>query len=156
VDCTQITDTLFVGTMPESADYDALRDLGVQLVINMRFERRLRPDPHDPPLSFLWLPTIDHPLFPIPLRSLRRGADAALDMIQAGGNVYTCCHAGVHRSVAMAAVILIAQGYPADEAMALIKVRRKVADPYVWYIRWRINRFAASWENQQCRSIHST
>jgi protein tyrosine phosphatase (PTP) superfamily phosphohydrolase (DUF442 family) len=156
VDYTQITNTLFIGTTPGSADYDALRELGVRLVINMRFERRLRPDPRDPPLSILWLRTIDNPLFPIPLRNLRRGAEAALATIKAGGKVYACCRAGVHRSVTMAAAILIAQGYPADEAMALIKARRKVADPYVWYIRRRINRFAATWENQQCRSIRST
>ena len=156
MDYSQISDTLAIGTSPKSGDYDALRELGVRFVINMRFARRLRPDPLDPPLSILCLRTLDNPLFPIPLRSLRRGVEATLVTSKAGGKVYACCRAGAHRSVTMAAAILIAQGCPADEALALIKARRKVADPYVWYIRWRINRFAAAWEIQQCRSIRST
>jgi len=51
-----------------------------------------------------------------------------------------------HRGVAMGAAILIAQGLPAVEAMQLIKQRRAVADPYIWYIRRRIERFAQRWQ----------
>lgn len=149
MDFSQITDTLFVGTTPQSSDYDTLRELGVRLVINMRGERRPYPDPHAPPVPVLWLRTFDMPLLPIPLRSLRRGVRAALATMEAGGRVYTHCAGGVHRSVAMAAAILIAQGHPPEEAMQLIKERRPPADPDAWHIRWRIKRFAATWENQQ-------
>jgi protein tyrosine phosphatase (PTP) superfamily phosphohydrolase (DUF442 family) len=146
VDCSPITDSLFVGNTPGLRDYDVLRDLGIRLVINMRADHRLPPDPHNPPLTILWLRTFDTPFLPIPMRALRRGAHAALETIASGGKVYTHCAYGRHRSVAMAAAILIAQGMTADDAMRRIKQGRPVADPGAWYIRWRIKRFAATWK----------
>ena len=127
-------------------DYQRLRDLGVRLIINMRWEHRLRPDPHVQPLSLLWLRTIDSPLFPIPIRALQRGVLAALETIRAGGKVYAHCAGGRHRGVAMGAAVLIAQGHSPREAMDLIKAKRRVADPDIFYIRWRILRFARQWE----------
>ena len=127
-------------------DYQRLRDLGVRLIINMRWEHRLRPDPHVQPLSLLWLRTIDSPLFPIPIRALQRGVLAALETIRAGGKVYAHCAGGRHRGVAMGAAVLIAQGHNPREAMDLIKAKRRVADPDIFYIRWRILRFARQWE----------
>ena len=146
MDLSQITDTLFIGTTPDVEDYPFLRELGVELVINMRFERPPKRDPHPFPLRFLWLPTFDNPLLPIPLCALRRGVPPALETMTHGGRVYVHCAAGVHRSVAMAAAIMIAQGRSAENAMALIKARRQVADPNIWYIRRRIERFAQTWE----------
>jgi hypothetical protein len=37
---SNITDDLFIGTTPLASDYDGLRELGIQLIINMRFSRR--------------------------------------------------------------------------------------------------------------------
>ncbi len=139
---SQITEDLFVGTTPRPRDYDELRSLGVTLVINMRLERWPRRDTHPSPLAFKWYPTLDNPLFPIPIFMLHRGARAALEAIEAGGKVYVHCQAGRHRSVAMAASILIAQGMDASSAMELIKSCREIADPDIWYIRRRIERFA--------------
>ena len=45
----------------------------------------------------------------------------------------------------MAAAILIGMGFTADEAMKLISLRRKAADPYKFYIRWRIRIFETWW-----------
>lgn len=146
MDYSNITEELLVGTTPTVMDYDLLRSLGVGLVINMRFERRPYPDLHVPPLKFLWLPTIDWPLFPIPISMLRRGAQLALETIQAGSRVFTHCAGGRHRGVAMGAAVLIARGYAAEEAMRLIASRRKVADPQAFYIRSRILRFAKHWQ----------
>lgn len=146
MDYSRITGDLFIGTTPLVKDYPSLRDLGVRLVINMRWEHRLRPDPHPEPLCLLWFRTIDSPFFPIPIRTLRRGARAALETIHAGGKVYAHCAGGRHRGVAMGAAILIAQGYDAREAMALIKRKRGVADPEVFYIRWRIMGFERKWK----------
>jgi protein tyrosine phosphatase (PTP) superfamily phosphohydrolase (DUF442 family) len=143
---SRITDDLFIGTTPKTEDYQRLLDLGVRLVINMRWEHRLRPDRHAEPLSFLWLRTIDSPFFPIPIRALQRGALAALETILAGGKVYAHCAGGRHRGVAMGAAVLIAQGYDPREAMELIKSKRRVADPDVFYIRNRILRFARQWK----------
>jgi protein-tyrosine phosphatase len=136
---------LFIGTTPDVEDYARLRDLGVRLVINMRAERRPYPDPNTPPLDLLWLPTFDNPLFLIPIRSLRLGVLAALETIQNGGKVYAHCQNGRHRGVAMGAAILIALGYDPLEAMELIKDRRTISDPFVFYIRSRILRFARQW-----------
>jgi hypothetical protein len=145
MDFSQITDDLLVGTTPAVSDYDLLRSLGVGLVINMRIEKRPTPDIHQPPLRFLWLPTIDWPLFPIPLNMLKRGAQLALETIRSGKRVFTHCAGGRHRGVAMGAAILIAGGMDPEAAMHLITSRRRVADPQVFYIRNRILRFAQLW-----------
>jgi hypothetical protein len=145
VDYSQITDQIYVGTTPGPEDYHILRELGVGLVINMRVERRPLPDPHQPPLPVLWLPTFDTPLLPIPIRTLHRGVTAALKVLKGGRGVYCHCAAGVHRSAAMGAAILIATGYSFEEAIRLIKLQRSVSDPHTWYIRRRIERFADSW-----------
>lgn len=149
MDLSKITPDLFIGTTPSVGDYARLHELGVKLVINMRWEHRPRPDPHNPPLSFLWLRTIDSPFFPIPLRALQRGAQAALEAIRNGGKVYAHCAGGRHRGVAMGAAILIAQGYKAEDAMQLIKSCRAYADPHAFYIRPRILRFARQWNGDK-------
>jgi len=142
---SKITENLFIGDTPRRDEYDHLRNLGVRLVINMRFDRRPAIDLHQPPLDFLWLRTFDNPVLPIPIRSLMRGVHAALGTIREGGKVYTHCARGRHRGVAMGAAILIALGYYPDEAIELIKVQRPIADPDVFYIRRRILRFALTW-----------
>jgi protein tyrosine phosphatase (PTP) superfamily phosphohydrolase (DUF442 family) len=65
---SQITDHLFIGSTPSINDYNRLRELGIRLIINMRFTRGPQPDPHHRPISTLWLRSIDSPFFP-PLRS---------------------------------------------------------------------------------------
>jgi protein-tyrosine phosphatase len=144
---SKITEDLYIGTTPSSADYDELRKLGVGLVINMRIERRPYPDRSEEPMETLWLPTFDSPLVPIPIRALHRGAEKALETIGKGEKVYVHCAQGIHRGVAMGAAILIAQGCSPDEAIALIEERRRVADPRARYIERRIRRFAEKWED---------
>ncbi|MDO9129385.1 MAG: dual specificity protein phosphatase [Anaerolineales bacterium] len=146
MDLSRISDNLFIGTTPSAQDYDHLRGLGVRLVINMRIEKRPAADLHNPPLKFLWLPTIDNPLFLIPMRFLQHGARAGLETIQSGGKVYAHCAKGRHRGVAMGAAILVAQGYAPEAAMRLIKSQRPSADPDIFYIRSRILRFARQWQ----------
>ncbi|NTU56871.1 MAG: dual specificity protein phosphatase family protein [Anaerolineales bacterium] len=150
---SQITDHLFIGNTPSISDYERLRELGVRLIINMRFSRGPKPDPHPfgdaqgrhQPISTLWLRSIDSPFFPISIQKLIRGAQAALETIRAGGSVYTHCAYGRHRGVAMGACVLIAQGFDPKAAMDLILQRRPVADPYAYYIRPRILKFANEW-----------
>jgi len=146
---SSITDELFIGTTPAVTDYDGLRELGVKLIINMRFGVRLQPDPHVPPIALLWLPTIDSPFFPLPIHKLMQGAHSALRTVEDGGKVYVHCAFGRHRGVAMGACILIALGYDPQEAMELIRSRRAVADPFAFYIRSRILHFARRWEKSE-------
>ena len=145
MDFSQITQDLFIGTTPEARDYDQLRQLGVRLVINMRRSRGPRPDLHPDALAFLGLRSIDSPLLLIHVRKLMRGAHTALEPIRQGGKVYSHCAAGRHRSVAMGASILIAQGYTPLSAIELIKQQRPVSDPDIFYIRNRIFQFARLW-----------
>ncbi len=142
---SRITDNLYIGTTPKAKDYDLLRELGVKLVINMRIGFPPNRDPHTPPIRSLWLPAIDSPIFPIPIRHLQIGVREALKVIEGGGVVYTHCSKGRHRGVAMGACILIAQGKPPEEAMQLIEQQRPVADLQAWYIQRRIRRFARQW-----------
>lgn len=140
-----ITDDIFIGNTPALTDYDQLRALGVRLIINMRFSLGPKPDSHHEPIATLWLPSLDSPFFPISIPKLIRGAQTALATIRDGGKVYTHCAYGRHRGVAMGACILIAQGYAPHDAMQLIKERRIVADPFAFYIRSRILKFANEW-----------
>jgi hypothetical protein len=144
-----ITDNLFVGTSPTRRDFETLRELGVSLVINMRWVPYPRPLVGDPSIRYMWLHTFDNPFLPIPLRSLLKGVQEALKEIQSGGKVYTHCAKGRHRSAAMAAAILIAQGTDPFEAIRLIKERRPIADPNIFYIRRRIELFARHWSDIQ-------
>jgi len=143
---SSITNDLFIGTMPSADDYACLRDLGVKLVINMRFALGPRPDPNPAPIKTLWLRSIDSPFFPISIRKLTDGAQAALQVIREGGKVYTHCAYGRHRGVAMGACVLIALGYDPQSAMELIQEKRSVADPFAYYIRPRILQFASQWD----------
>jgi hypothetical protein len=142
---SKITDDLFIGSMPLIHHYDQLRDLGVRLIINMRFSLAPRPDAHEIPIRTLWLRSVDSPIFPISISKLMLGAQTALATIHDGGRVYTHCAYGRHRGVAMGACILIAQGYDPQAAMELIAARRSVADPFAYYIRPRILKFAKEW-----------
>jgi protein tyrosine phosphatase (PTP) superfamily phosphohydrolase (DUF442 family) len=143
---SSITDNLLVGTSPGPRDFDVLRELGVGLVINMRWMPGPRPPAAEPALRYIWFRTFDSPVLPIPIRALIQGVHMALEEIKAGGKVYTHCAAGRHRSVAMAAAILVAQGVTPEGAMSLIKERRPVADPEAFHIRRRIMLFARQWE----------
>jgi protein-tyrosine phosphatase len=145
---SSITDDLFIGITPLASDYDGLRQLGIQLVINMRLVHGPFPDTHHTPIRLLWLRTFDSPLFPIPIPKLVTGARAALETIRMGGKVYVHCAGGRHRGVTMGACVLIAQGYDPEAAMRLITERRRVADPYAYYIRSRILKFAQEWQRE--------
>jgi len=146
MDFSKITDYLYIGTTPYTEDYPALFEMGVGLVINMRIERpphRLHPAT---PIRVLWLPSFDSPLIPISVRFLRKGVRAALETIREGNGVYTHCAAGIHRSAALGASILIGLGYSLEESLNLVKQRRHISDPYTWYIRRRIEHFSRVWD----------
>ena len=143
-DISQITETLYISAWPRGEHADEIRALGVRLILSMHWRRPVKTVGH-PPVRLLWLPTVDTPLTPMPIFVLRRGVEAALPVVQQGMSVLVHCKAGVHRSVAMACCVLIGTGYTAEAAMRLVKDRRAVADPDVWYIRRRILKFEQEW-----------
>jgi protein tyrosine phosphatase (PTP) superfamily phosphohydrolase (DUF442 family) len=146
VDFSRITESLFIGTTPGGEDYKTLRQLGVGLVINMRFDLRPARDLHQPPMRTLWLRTFDTPLLPIPVRALLHGVREACQVIGTGAKVYTHCARGRHRGVAMGAAILIAQGMDPQQAMDLIREKRPAADPQAGHIHRQVLRFATAWQ----------
>lgn len=148
MDFSRITDSLYVGTTPAQEDFRRLHELGVRLVINMRLLLGKAPSRAPSAMRYLRLRTFDNPLLPIPSAALVRGTRAALEVVAQGGVVYTHCSRGRHRSVAMAAAILIAQGYTPEGAMQRIREQRAVADPGASHIQPRILEFARVWHAQ--------
>jgi len=143
-DISQITGYLYISAWPKGEHAAEIRALGVRLILSMHWRRPVKTVGR-PPVRLLWLPTVDTPLTPMPIFLLRRGVEAALPVVQQGMSVLVHCKAGVHRSVAMACCVLIGTGYTAEAAMRLVKDRRAVADPDVWYIRRRILKFEQEW-----------
>lgn len=145
MDISQVTDYLFVANRLGAEDTETVRALDVGLIINMIAYRRPARGLEELPARVLWLRTFDFFLLPIPVRTLRRGVEAALPVIEEGQRVLVYCEAGRRRSVAMAAAILIGMGYSSDGAMDLISQRRKEADPHAGHIERQIRRFEAHW-----------
>ena len=143
-DISKITDYLYISSLPKTEHVEHILSLGIRLVISMTTYRPPRAYRRSPML-FTHCPSIDTPLTPIPIFILRRGVSAALPVIEHEKAILVHCRSGVHRSVAMACCILIARGYSAENAMHLVKEKREVADPYVPYIRKRIDKFESYW-----------
>ncbi len=148
LDVSRITEYLYISAMPKGEHAEDIRVLNVRLILSMHWRRPSVTLGH-PPVKLLWLPTIDSPLTPIPIPTLRHGVEAALPVIEDGSSVLVHCAYGVHRSVAMACCVLIGRGYTADAAMKLTKERRAAADPDVWYIKNRIQSFEHYWLKYQ-------
>ena len=148
IDISRITDYLYISAWPEGEHADDIAALNIRLILSMNW---WKPNKAlgEPPLRLLWLPTFDTPITPIPMASLRRGVKAALPVIAEGTAVLAHCRAGMHRSVAMAAAVLIAKGHSADEAMRLIKTQREIADPYARHIQSRIYKFEKEWAQRR-------
>src|SRR5437773_5981463 len=148
MDISPITNDLYISSQPESEHAAELGVLNIGLIINMRAEPRPHAVYGTPPFSSLWLRTYDFFLTPIRMATLEQGAQAALAAIGRGQRVLVHCQRGRHRSVAMAAAILIAQGYTARDAMRLIAEKRPTADPQAWHIRRQIEAFERHWQKR--------
>jgi protein-tyrosine phosphatase len=154
-DMSQITDYLFVSSAPQATDAAAIAGHNIGLVISMIGNRRPPAVFDKAPLRLLWLETYDTFLTPIPTNKLLRGVQAALSVIEDGRAVLCYCAKGRHRSVAMAAAILIAQGCSAADAMAQLRARRQVAHPQAWHIRRRIEQFERVWQQPGERRVQA-
>jgi len=150
-DISQITGYLYISAWPRGDHAEEIRARNIRLVLSMHWIRPSR-SIGQTPVKLLWLPTIDKPFAPIPMRVLQRGVEAALPVIRDGYAVLAHCRAGQHRSVAMACCVLIGMGYSAEAAMQLVKERRLVADPYMGYIQKRILKFEDHWKNNQSQA----
>ncbi|MES0362077.1 MAG: dual specificity protein phosphatase [Anaerolineales bacterium] len=144
MDISKITKQLYIAAHPRTEDAIEIRDLNVRLVLNMIFIRPAKVY-NQPPFRMLTLRTFDSIFLPIPIGKLKKGVETALPVLEAGNGVLVYCREGRHRSVAMAAAVLIGLDYSADQAMQLIKSQRAKADPYAWHIQRRIRKFEEIW-----------
>ena len=145
IDISKITDHLYVGSKIGKEHVDELKLLKFDLIISMIAQAAPDEVYTLPPFKTLWIRTYDSIFFPIGLNKLVTGVEAALPVIEGKGKVLVFCMQGRRRSVAMAASILIGMGKNAQEAIQLLMAARKVADPRIWYIRWRIYAFERYW-----------
>jgi hypothetical protein len=147
MDVSAITEQIFVGRQPGKRDEEAVRRIAPALIISM-----LGGPPPESVRSvgapFLSLPTRDNLLFPIPIERLEQGVQAALPVIRSGGRVLIYCRQGRHRSVALAACLLVALGSSSREAAALVRAKRRQADPKAWHIWRRIVAFERRWNGR--------
>lgn len=147
-DVSEITEYLYISEMPREEDVPLIKEMGIKLVVSMTWfltPKSLKSFPH----THVRVRAIDSPAFPIPMKSLFKGAESTLPIIKSGGKVLVHCKHGVHRSVAMAACILIANGYSADDAIKLIKEKRSAAKPETNYIKRRIIQFEKKWHENE-------
>ena len=145
IDISKVTEYLYVGSRIGTRHVDELRVLKIDLIISMI--GHMRPDDvyNMPPFHTLWIKTYDSMFIPISVKKLLIGVEAALPVIHNNGKVFVFCMEGKRRSVAMAAAILIAMGFPSEQAIDLLTTARDVADPRRWYIHRQIKAFEKYW-----------
>ena len=146
MDISKVTDYLYVGSRVGKEQADELKTLNFNLIISMIGQ--IPPDEIYtlPPFKTLWIKTYDTFFTPISIKKLLVGIEAALPIIQNKGKVLVFCMQGRHRSIVMAAAILISMGHTSEQAIGLLIVARKVADPKRWYVRIQIKAFERYWQ----------
>jgi hypothetical protein len=125
-----------------------IKSLGVRLIISMDW---VKSDAalNEPPLHLANIAFKDLGRFTsVPMPEVIQGVETALPVIQAGDTVMAYCKAGKNRSPMMACCILIGLGYPAEEAMRLVKGQRKVANPYHPTYQKFILQFEQVWKDR--------
>jgi sporulation protein YlmC with PRC-barrel domain/protein tyrosine phosphatase (PTP) superfamily phosphohydrolase (DUF442 family) len=148
-----IIDGLYIAAWPTQEDVALIKSLGVRLIICMDW---VKPDAvlDEAPLHLISISFRDlGPFTSIPMPEVRQGVETALPVLQAGDGVMVYCKAGINRSPMMACCILIASGYSAEEAMALVKERRPVANPYHPTYRKQILKFEQQWSERQTDNL---
>jgi len=148
-DVSKVTDYLYVSSRIGKEHSDELKLLNFNLIISMIGQ--MPPDEIYtlPPFKTLWIKTYDTFFTPISISKLLMGVEAALPIIQNNGKVLVFCMQGKRRSIAMAAAILISMGHTSDQAINLLAIARKIADPRRWYIRIQIKAFEKYWHKKE-------
>ena len=153
MDISKITSYLYVSSKLQAGHMQELPARNIGLAISM-IVGQPPPDFSDHACRMVWLQTCDSILIPIPVKELMSGVQAALPVIQSGQSVLVYCAKGRHRSVAMAAAVLIAMGQTACEATQLLRAQRKAADPQAWHISRRIHKFEKYWKNRNTQATN--
>lgn len=123
---SRITHHVYVGGQHKQHGLEAMRQLGITAILNMREESD---DATRGVLleDYLWLPTTDD--HPPSIDDLERGVAFIETHIARGEGVYIHCASGVGRAPTMAAAYLVRQGATAEEAWHIIQQGRPFVRP---------------------------
>jgi protein-tyrosine phosphatase len=146
---SEIIDNLYIAKTPKKEDYTFLKRNNFEYLVNMRAEYFWFGVPAKLKITVTRVPTFDIIFYPINPAKLLSPAIEMSEKIKQGKKVLCFCKQGKHRSVAMAACILIVLGYSADEAIKIIKQKRPIADPYANNIKTTIFKFEKLWRSKK-------
>jgi dual specificity MAP kinase phosphatase len=118
---SRVTPQIWVGPQFNQRGKEYLEAQGVNGSVNLRVE--FDDAAHGLALAhYCYLPTVDDDC-PSPAH-FQKGVDFIRSVVQAGGQVYIHCKAGVGRAPTMAAAYFVAEGMTVEDAIALIKRTR--------------------------------
>ena len=135
-DFAEVVPRLYVGAHPEP---ESAFDFGADVVVCLTANPAI-PSPHSGRLLVHW-PIKDGP---VPRPEILRSVAGLIDtFLKQGAVVYVHCQAGMNRSALVVGRVLMAQGMTADEAIALVRDRRKgsLSDEYAEWLRSDENGF---------------
>ena len=118
---------LWLGNKVAAADPDFLRNNNITTVFNCT-----KTLPFDPSVSRKYRLPVDDNLEPVEILNMERWGPEAVYKVVAeyrkGQSILIHCHAGMQRSAALMAMVLITLTQkPADEVMAYIRSKRSIA-----------------------------
>lgn len=125
---TDVTQQLAVGGAYRSDQIPLLKARGVTCVVDCREEAKDDVEGLAAAgIKFLHLPTPDH--YALSGDQLTQGVEWVLQHLQDGGRAFVHCQHGVGRGPLMGLAIMVAQGYPARDALRLMQSTRWQASP---------------------------
>lgn len=136
-----ITDGVYVGRYRAARDMAFLKKHGITHIVNCAASSCESMYPAE--FTYLNLPLKDEPAseeqLHLPLTPLARFIPSASffiqDCLDNGGRVMVHCRKGISRSVSIVAgYLMYERGASLVEALTLVRRRRKVADPNVWFV----------------------
>ncbi len=125
---SEITPQISVGGAFRKRQIKRLRQRGVTAVVDCRQEARDDPEAlNSAGIDFVHIPTLDRHGFTY--EQMAHGVEWVLDHTSRGGRAFLHCEHGVGRGPLMACCVLVAQGYPAPEALRIVRSARWQALP---------------------------
>jgi protein-tyrosine phosphatase len=144
---SEVTPQLAVGGAFRKRQIKRLKQRGVTAVVDCREEAQDDPAALSAAgIKFLHIPTADRHGFTY--AQMHEGVDWVLDHLSNGGRAFLHCEHGVGRGPLMACAVLVAQGYPAPEALNIVRRGRWQALPNDRQLAALLN-FEQEWKRER-------
>lgn len=144
LDYSQITDNIYIAAWPTKYHREKIISLEVSLIIATILER-IDKELDESPLTLVHTRGSDVGSNLIyPTNQLMKGVKPAVAAIQNGRKVMVFCKAGKHRSVTMAACVLVGLGHTTNEAIKIVEAGRPEVEIKETH-REAIQKFEKSW-----------